>query len=199
MRRCTPRYRGGVTSSGAGSVPYTVRLNWIPLSGISAPTSFKTTHGALPPGPNFHPWSLCCRQERAECKKEANRKNEEKYRDDEGWVFHDTNGLLISHARASLLQFSALRQDISVKKGGGGEKERRSREKNGDTRAERKANEIKRKSVNGSFLLFRVRNLRDKKVKGTRSAMCSKSFPHSIPPPSLHHLRNESTLPILET
>lgn len=58
---------------------------------IGSPTSFKTTHGALPPGPNFHPWSLCCRQERAECKKEANRKNEEKYGDDEGWVFHDTN------------------------------------------------------------------------------------------------------------
>lgn len=28
--RCTPRY-GGVTSSGAGYVPYTMRLNWIPL------------------------------------------------------------------------------------------------------------------------------------------------------------------------
>lgn len=61
-----------------------------------------------------------------------------------------------------------------------GEKEKRSREKNGagDTRAERKTGEIKRKSVNGSFSLFRVRNLRDKeRIKDTRSAMCSKSFP----------------------
>jgi len=59
--------------------------------------SFKTTHDALPPVPNFHPWSLCCRRNEQN-EKEANRKNEEKYGDDEGWVFHDTNGLLISRA-----------------------------------------------------------------------------------------------------
>jgi len=41
-------------------------------------------------------------------------------------------------------------------------------EKNGagDTRAERKVGEIKRKSVNGSFPLFRVCNLQDTKSKG---------------------------------
>lgn len=163
-------------------------------SPISAPTSFKTTHGALPPGPNFHPWSLCCRQERAECKKEANRKNEEKYGDDEGWVFHDTNELLISRARARSLQFSALRQDISVKKGGkkNGRKTAPVTRERKERRAKLRGNRLTDHSRSSASVIFRIQ-----KVKDTRSAMCSKSFP--VPPPPLHHPRNESTLPILET
>lgn len=100
-----------------GSVPYTVGLNWIPLSCISAPMSFKTTHGALPPGSNFHPWSLCCRQERAECKKRSEPKERRKIR--RWWrMSFPRYEWTINLARASSLQFSALRQDISVKKGG---------------------------------------------------------------------------------
>lgn len=133
-RRCTP-LRWRYLERCGGSVPYRAVLNWIPVSGISASTGLKTTHGALPPVLNFHPWSLCCRQERAECKKkkEANRKDGEKYGNDEGWVFHDTNGLLISRASkfAPIFCFKARyivkkkREGEGTKKSVMGEKRRR--------------------------------------------------------------------------
>jgi len=113
-------------------VPYTVRLNWIPLSGISAPSKRLTTR--------YRP-SLISTLDRSvvegtsRMRKEANRKNEEKYGDDEGWVFHDTNGLLISRARAFAPIFCFKARYIRKKKG----KEKREKNGAGHTRDGKKS------------------------------------------------------------
>lgn len=170
---------------GIRSLPRRTKLNSRKRH-ISASTSLKTTHGALPPVPNFHPWSLCCRQERAECKKEANRKDGEKYGDDEGWVFHYTNGLLISRAREFAPIFCFKARYIVKKES----KKKKLWKKNGadDTWAERKTGEIKRKSVKRiTFSLALPLIFAIKKVKSTQRILLHSIF-HSLP-------RNKSTFP----